>query len=621
MATPLETSLPLGGNDTEEQIKRLVSAARANHDKMAQVRQWDRANRAYLGLLYSEVEMPDWKAKGVHPKIWEAMQRLTATLADRNPTFFPRPRGPEDKLLSECLVAATDYEWERQEMQSKYVVAIRTLLIYGNAFFYTGVYPELRDDDLFTRVLSPRSWWPDPAATSDDDLTYGVLNSHITKSELVRIVGKEMARRILSEVSPSVHGPVEQTREQTLGGPGGIVDHGTVDPFSGSSFNSSFKSVIGGAKFGSDSRLEMKEIWLKEEAEIELDDDFGSLVVTVPKGRRVYLIGDRYFPEFNEAMDQPNPFVHDQIPVIRMSCEELIGEYYGQGRVLPLIDSAEQLADIDNQILNCARLMLNPVWMVPVESGINHESFYQYPGMVLPYRNGAEPKAVPPPPLPDYVFRLRDIKQREFDDASGISDVSRGSFEGGLDDVSGKAVQKLQDPMFTQLRPIARNMGRGIGRWGFQTACNAIQSWDEEKWRRVLPEPLASMPDLPVLNPEFLQRVLDGEVLLPEIRMEEGSTLPSDRDRRASQAYNLYDRGAFGPPGSPGAAYEILKAVEYPNADEIAQSVAQFAQTQPAPMAAPPEGGGGVTDKALGGEPTAESEAAMMGGSDQEVPL
>ena len=127
----------------------------------------------------------------------------------------------------------------------------------------------------------------------------------------------------------------------------------------------------------------------------------------------------------------------------------------------------------------------------------------------------------------------------------------------------------------------------------------------------------------------------DYNILLPDLRMEEGSTLPSDRERRASQAYNLYDRGAFGPPGSPGAAKELLDALEYPGSAEITNAMAQF-QSQPGtetPGATPPAPTGGPTgaseasapgslNKALDGEPPAASEEAVMAGDPgQEIPL
>jgi hypothetical protein len=182
------------------------------------------------------------------------------------------------------------------------------------------------------------------------------------------------------------------------------------------------------------------------------------------------------------------------------------------------------------------------------------------------------------------------------------------------------------------MKPIQMSMEYGITRWGQQTMCNMMQFWPEERWRRVLPFEIQDMP-LPWLSGED-QMLGEGkgsvDKYLPEIRMQAGSNLPENQDAKNGLVMNLFDRSAFGPPGTLPASRELLKGTAYPDAERLAQEgaaaqqqmmmqQAMMAAANPQPQAngkSPPKSG----DKAQGGVLSpAEDQQVMQSTNGQEV--
>lgn len=624
MATILSPQFEQGADtQTERELKALFDLADEAHKEVERTRHWARCRAAYAGRLYEGLRMPAWRARGCHPKVNEVVESFAATLTDQEPKFVPKRRHVEDTQLASIFFESADYEWERQRMQSKMMVLARAMLTDGGGYLYTGIDHE---GNLFTRPLSCYAYRPDPAAESDLDLTYGIVDTTMSKAE-IEAAFPDCAQEIFDTVTPSSRASdANRAVDKFPGRMNGPVYAGNIVDSAGTERPTEVISTQQNSTERYTDRYRVREFWFTKGGERELRltlDDGEEAVVEMPgsKGRRCVMIEDRYFAE----LDMDSPFIHGQVPVTNFPCITLQGEYVGYSYIYPLIDTAEQIADIDNQILNNVKLMLNPAWLVPLEGRVDPKKFYGAPSMVIPYRHPYKPEPNNPPALPNYVFELRKLKQQEFDTASGLSDISRGNFQGGLDDVSGKAVALLQKPQYRRMRPIQRSVEEGLPRWGYQTLCNAIQTYTPEKWTRILP---AEMEPFVPLFPWF-QEGYEGPLdeYVPEIKMETGSNLPPDSEAKASLAFNLFDRAAFGPPGSPPASTELLKAVDWPNAEAIVAAAQQFQIPMMPPQGSPApgtEGGApeppGGQNKALGGVRSPESDMAVQANENgQEV--
>jgi len=603
------------------ELGALRSLALDQHRQVLAAREVIRCRNSYMGRYYEGDTVLPWKPQAVHPKLNEVVERFRAILTDSRAKFAPRARNDEDEILAKAAIAGGDYEWERQRMDMKMNVAAGAVLIDGTTNLYTGLDSNGR---LMTKVLSPFSWVPDPSATSDDDMTYGFVDFSMTRNEI-----EKKWPQFAGIIFDRVHNGTAPLRDENT------YNNVSVSPQSPGSYGSlaSASQVAAGTSspmefstpqtpFGRQGRrYRVEEWWFGRGEDRELtvnlaDGDTTRIEMPSTQGRCMYVIEGHYFPE----LDGPNQYEHGMIPVSRLTALLLQNEYHGLPYIQPLLDTAEQIADIDNQIMANVRLMMHPVWLVPYESRIDISKFFSAPGIVLPYRAPHKPEAHTPPALPNYVFELRRLKQEEFDRASGLNEMSTGSYSGGLKDVSGKAVALLQRPTYTRMRPLQMSMEYAVTRWGYQTMCNLMQYGDEQLWREILPEDIEDMP-LPWL--EEGRETVDR--YLPEIVMESGSNLPENQDAKNSLVFNLADRQAFGPPGSPTASLELMKGTKYPDAEGIAaradqaQQQAMAQQQQAAMQQAPPPPPGGA-NKALGGERSPEDEMNVMANMDgQEV--
>lgn len=591
-------------------LKKLRDAAVEAQKEIRSVRQWDRMKRMYFGDFYSEVEMPEWKSKKGNPALWEIVQRFVPVITARKPKFTPEPRGMEDDMLAKMLSFGVDYEWERQRMKKKGAIHAKTAMIFGTSMLYTGVHPGIRQDDLFTKILTPYEAFPDPSATSLEDMAYCWFKFKVTRRQLASILGP-YGKKLL----PKIHGTGDWEKDDSkLRVATGDQDtQPQLGTLAASRTATAFDTEIIGPQsrygMGGEEHYTVWECWLPEADDSEATSVLDGEEIVLPvkgHGRRVLMIGDKYF----EELDTENPFRHGQIPLCEMGVDDFPSEFWSSSYLLPGADRAECIADLDNQVNNWIRMGMNSGWLVPAQSGVLPGTIYQFPGIQIQYTAPYEPKQIVTPDIPNGVFGHRDRLKRELDDAYGQSAISRGNIDGGITHASGTTVQALQAPTSDRMACVIDNFEGSISRWGYQTLCNLAQFWTAEKWYRVLPAEYQGMP-LPWDDPQYFGMDYDG--FMPDIKMETGSSLPEDKGGKLSTAFNLNDRGAFGQPGGALASREMLTAAEWPGAQEIVQHVAMEQQAAMAAQAeAPSPDFGGGQNKALGGQRSPASEQSVQ---------
>jgi len=608
-------------------LKTLRDNAIRAQNEIKFVRQWDRMKRMYMGDFYSQIEMPEWKAKKGNPALWEIVQRFQPVITARKPKFTPTPRGAEDEKMAKMLACGVDYEWECQGMKRKGAIAAKVAMIFGQVGLYTGVHAGLRKDDLYTKVLTPYEIFPDPNATGLEDASYCWFKFTLTKRQLAALLGP-YAKKLLPKIKAGTdlsgdtkfrEGPKESADLGLIGTLQANQRSATSQPFD--------TEIIGpqSPRYGNEGHYTVWECWLPEADDSEeVVKVLGGEEIVLPikgHGRRVIMVEDQYF----EELDTENPFRHGQIPLTMMGIDEFPSEFWSSSYLLPGADRAEQIADLDNQFLNHIRLTMNPGWKVPGQSGIPPGTVYSYPGMQLMYNDPYEPKQFDAPEIPSGAFTHRQNLKRELDDAYGLSSIGRGNVDGGITHASGTTVQALQAPMSDRMNCIIDNFEDMISRWGYQTICNLVQFKTEKWWYRILPtelttvnqlDPMTGMETpqqvpLPWDDPMFQDEEYDG--FLPDIKMETGSSLPEDKQGKLSNAYNLNDRGAFGAPGGALGAREMLNAADWPGREEIVQHVAmeQQAAMQAQQQPEAPDFGGGQ-NKAFGGKRSPASEQSVQ---------
>lgn len=607
-------------------------------EKIAQKGRWRECRDAYFGDQWAETakDLPGWKSRLVSPEMFGAVERLVPVVTDQKPKPAVGPEGAEDNSVAALLARALDREYDAEGIDTLLPSVMRDCFVYGTGFLHTGVEPGFaKDDDLYTRRVSPWSVYVTPGATSDRRPPAVWVHNRMTEAEIWCYYPPEIAKAITDE------DPNGSTRSAGVDGEDDWLSKGNVvvDPLfynSGTttqtdagtgSFESSSRDQKGSLNIDGEVRWDFWEGYLEDPQTKEIDvpdeDEQGfpaigedGMPVTrkvkvpvYPHGRFVCLVGDRYLGK----LDRPNPFPHRMSPLIPIRCYD-VGNYFGLSFIFRALDVDEAINRIDNQILNCIALTLNPVIVVDDDSNIDFESFAPYPGVVIKKRRDSKIEFVPPPPLPTYVFQQRTMLKRMLDDCLGISDISKGNFSGQLDDVSGTAVQRLQEPTYTRVRAILRNMEKGLTTWMRQTVANMIVFRDDIYWQRLLGPYVDPATGQPGAYPwtEWNESDL---AKLPDVRMSVGSSLPSDKQARINNAINFYDRQIYGPVGSPGAVDQVLKAADDPDREKIVrEATAHFAMAQAQQMQQAQQ-----AQQTSGGAPPGLNKATGSGASPAET--
>lgn len=556
---------------------------------------WEACRDAYYGLQYRLVELPEWKAKLVSPKMFEIVERLVPTLTDSKPKPSVGPEEPRDEAVARLLMEALEREWDTQDMQLLLPTVLRDCLIYGTGFLYTGFEPGYGGaDKLYTRRVSPWNVFCSPGSTSDREPDAVIVRDRLTEAD-IWCYWPDLAERITRLPPVAGRSAVDSEWGQTQND---ILENEALFYVSGT--NAQLNAGTGSFEVSngpSTRMIDVEPVWefwqmylrdprtTPQQIEGPMTPDGAPGEPTTvharnyPYGRFVTLVGNERIPE----LDKPNPLPHRKCPLIPVRCYD-VGHYFGMSYLARLLDADMALNQIDNRILDCIALTLNPERVVSDDSNIDIESFSPYPGVIVKKRAGSEYELLPPPGLPQYVFEERNAIAQMLNDASGLSDISKGNYQGMLNDISGTAIQRLQEPTYTRIRAILRNIEKALTLWMAETVTNMVVFRPEPWWQRTFGPYKVTDPNSgqDVEQPyPWSQWTEDDLDQLPDIRMSVGSSLPTDKQARFNTAINEYDRQVYGPIGSPDAVEQVLKASDNPDREKIVAHVRQLSSGGP----------------------------------------
>lgn len=107
---------------------------------------------------------------------------------------------------------------------------------------------------------------------------------------------------------------------------------------------------------------------------------------------------------------------------------------WGKGSAELVIPISDQIDELDNQILNNARLAGNPVRLVEHSSGIDCDKITNEPGLVIPTNNIAGTRWEQPPSMPTYILNKRtELMNNDRSIVTRFNDQMIGNKQKGVD--------------------------------------------------------------------------------------------------------------------------------------------------------------------------------------------
>ena len=345
----------------------------------------------------------------------------------------------------------------------------------------------------------------------------------------------------------------------------------------------------------------------RDEAGETVLDDMGQPVLKYtkklkyPKGRKIVIAANVILE------DGENQYEDGEIPLSRCQNYMLPREFWGISEIEPLESPQKIFNKLVCFALDVMTLMGNPIWIVPQTSGIDTDNLFNRPGDILEPADAQSAQGIRRESgvqLQPFVLQLIDRMRNWFDSISGSQDVTRGVNPTGVTAMG--AIEALQEAAQTRTRQKLRLLDCYLQTVGQQYASRVMQFYTVPRIFRLTNKQgldryfkfSVSTTEDETGNPirvARIQKYVDNAGQLapsPEIneyqlrgrldvRATTGSDLPFAKSEKEQRLTKMFELGIID-------AEEVLKGMDYPNADLVLSRMKAAQAAQQPPM--PPEG-------------------------------
>lgn len=555
---------------------------RAQYDK-----NWERWYRLYSGQHW-DGPRPEWRSTPVVNFIFSTIETILPIMTDNNPQINVVPKNEDSQEMSAIMGTIMEKLWVTNSMGIKLPETIKNSLKYGTGIQKVWWNPKLADGlgDVAVSVVDPRHFYPSPGAKTIQDAAYVVFAANVPLDSVLRDFP-----HVRGKLQGGVWDP-ELTVQKTITSQ--RVDSGV--------FLGPVSNTLGTDTTSFQGNLQGKDGVMDRNALVTLiewwhRDDSGQTWVTI-MANGVLLKHDK------------SPFNHNKFPFVRYIDYQIPSNFWGMGEIQQLEKLQENINQRRAQITDILRLTANPPFVADADSGVNPKAMTNRPAVIIYKNRGSEVRWLTPPQLPAALFELQDLDKKDFDAISGVLDVTQGRRPTGIEAAS--AISELQEAAQTRIRFKVRLMEEALRELGQQMLSLVQQFYDMPRTIRIK-NGYGGQNKFVQLNQEQIdpetqeiQKINDPSVGEYDVEIGVGSTLPTNKTRRADQMIELYQMGVV----DRRAVLENvgLAPSEY---EQIIARMEQMEQQQM--MAAQGMAPGGDT---AGGAPSGD----VSGGGPQEPP-
>lgn len=596
-----------GYDPTPEEAKaiKLVERcfAKAKNARKAYDHSWLDNYRMFRGRQWKDGR-PSYRHTEVINLIFRAIQSDVPILTDGRPMPQFIPPEPQDLELAKILNDVLESDWESGCWLYKLTEIIYDMHLYGNGFGCLKYDPKAKNGlgAIVFDSADPFTQYPEPNAPDiNNKCNYYVEAEPLAVDVLKREYPKK-AQFIKADL-------LDLTKQDRSNWRDNLKYRSPTDN----------RTIMEGGQYDLDTKDQALKVTLyihdQEYIECEdkqIDPDSGQENVEYiqklkyPNGRKLVLVGGVL------CEDSELEYEDRKFPYIKATNYILPREFWGISEVEQLESPQKTFNKLISFSLDVLTLMGNPIWVVSTDSGVDTDNLVNRPGLVVEHNPGAEVRREPGVELQPYVLQLIDRMKGYFDDISGSNDVSRGVKPEGV--TAASAITALQEAQQQRLRQKTRNIDAFMQQFGQMYASRAFQYYDSPRIVRVTGQegaqryfkfhveqyeemdPVTGMPTGETKKKAIVRDFNQGDdgqmyeavdAREYEIRSEfdvkvsAGSSLPFEKDRVEQQTYALFDRGIIDPE-------EVLKNLNYPNAEAVSGRMAEKAAQQAAMQAPPP---------------------------------
>ena len=460
----------------------------SHRTKAPLMKKWEEYIEAYNNEYFERELKPDYKTNHISNFIFSTIETIRPIMTDNNPKFIALPRTPEGAEKADKIQIALDSEWDREQMDIKLPKALLPTLQIGNIIL--GCLWDGNSNkgigDVKTAIINPFNMFVDPSATNFEDAEYAIYATYKSDSLL---------KKSFPDKASLLEGSDVKYRELVA--------------------NRELEATY-------DNQILVLEAWVRDytmtEYEEETKEKDGEKVkktkMKYPRGRVITCC-----PELGILLsDKQNPYKDGKFPFVIIKDYDIPFQFWGEGEIHWLLSPQKQINDLNNQVIDNAKLTANQIWVIDKNAGIGKGNLSNRPGLVVRKNPGSHVERPAPPPLPGYVNdKILELKQ-DMETISGVHDVTQGRRAIGV--TAGNAIMALQEAGQARIRLKVKLMETALAELATMWYSRIQQFWLLDRDIRTVDKNEGFTVD--TITKDDLQHDFD-------IVITAGSTMPSNK--------------------------------------------------------------------------------------------
>lgn len=447
--------------------------------KAPETKEWNTYFNAYFSDYFKNADLPEYRSNFVANYIFSIIETIRPIMLDQDPRFQALPRQPEGLPFSNDLQEALSYEWDRENMTTKLFRDLIMTLVTGTSVYFLPW--DNNTSNIKCVSCNPFNVFPDPLATTVEDAEYIIYASYKNHDVLRRNFPKHAHLLIGGDIKYS-----ELVRDNNKN-----------------------------AKV--DNQILTLEIYTRDYERDEVVHESGEYKISklkYPKGRIITIC-----PELNIVLnDRANPYDDGKFPFVLVKDYDIPGKFWGMGEVKQLLSPQQYMNELNNSILDAAKMTANMPWVIDKNSGIPQGGIKNRQGLVIRKNPGSEVRREQAPNMPNYVVNAVDTYKRDMEQVSGIFDSLKGNSETGV--YTAQGILALQEAGQARVRLKVKLMEDSLGKLASLWYSRMKQFWKEDRWLRITRHD--GTYDFKKFTTNKLQQEYD-------IKITAGSTMPVNR--------------------------------------------------------------------------------------------
>jgi len=478
----------------------------------------------------TKVTKPDYASNHISNYIHATLETIRPIMTDNNPKFQALARQPDGKDKADKVQTALDYEWDRAQMGLMLPKLLTTCLVTGTAIVYL---PWNNKKDKKGQVdpilVNPMNFFPDPMATTIEDAEYLIYATY----KPVNVI-----KKLFPDKAEYLSGAGIQYDD--------LVAQKVTAPVN--------------------NQILILECWCRDYTEMNVMDKNGKEVKQkkYPRGRVITVAPNQGIV----LKDRHNPYKDGYFPFVMFKDYDVPFQFWGNGDVEQLLSPQFSLNELNNAIIDNAKLTANAPWLVERNAGIPRNSLTNEHGLVIRKNPGTEVTRMTIPTMPNYIQVKVDEMKNDIESIAGIHNSTRG--QAGDSVVAAQAIMALQEAGQARIRLKVRIMERSLAKLATMWYSRMQQFWKDDRIVRI--SDINGKVTMGEITPQDLTADFD-------ITITAGSTMPVNRNAMLDLMIRLGQTVAED--GLPMVDREaIMEFVPINNKQQVLQRMQQRAEGQ-----------------------------------------